>query len=257
MKKLLLLLLFCSFLSVEAQQSSRVRIGIEYGTYEMTGEIDDRWEFRQTKSRYSAQESYSGSENVIGEGEAHYAGLKSELSMGDNRLTLASGLRYTHINERISPSRDSQLYLYQPSEQGVELFRIYGMSESLGYLSIPLEADILLWGHLSNWQTYVKGGIQAGIKVHGHTGLDFVSKEMEKYEDEILAAAGKAPSNFFSNVYGSVGLRLILNNGIRLSIEGIFPPVFLTKNNFSLLTPQSFGGGQFMISAPVNLFSTK
>lgn len=257
MKKLLLLLLLCSFLSVEAQQSSRFRIGIEYGTFEMAGEIDDRWEFRQIKSRYPAHESYSGSENAIGEGEAHYAGLKSELSMWNDRLTLASGLRYTHINERISPSRSSQLYLFHPSKQGVELFRIYGMNESLGYVSIPLEADILLWGRLSNWQGYVKGGIQAGMKVHGNTGLDFVSKEMEKYEDEILSAAGKTPSDFFSNAYASIGLRLIFENGIRLSIEGVFPPVFLTKNNFSLFTSQSFGGVQFMISTPVNLFSTK
>lgn len=257
MKKLLLLLFFCSFLPVEAQQSSCFRIGIEYGTYEMAGEIDDRWEFRQIKKDYPTYDSYSGSENVIGEGEARYAGLKSELSMWDNRLTLASGLRYTRINEHISPARGSQLYLFHQSKQGVELFRLYGMKESLGYVSIPLEADILLWGRLSNWQTYVKGGIQAGIKVHGNTGLDFVSRGMEKYENEILSSVGKSPSDFFSYAYGGIGLRLILNNGTRLAIEGIFPPAYLSKGNFSLLDNQSFGGVQFLVSTPINLFSGK
>lgn len=257
MKKLSLLLFLCCFLSVEAQQSSRFRIGAEYGMFELAGEIDDRWEFRQIKKNYPTYDSYLGSENVIGKGEARYAGLKAELSMWDNRLTLASGLRYTHIDQEISPSISSQLYLFHQSEQGVELFRVSGMKESLGYIGIPLEADILLWGRLSNWQTYVKGGVYSGIKVRGSTGLDFVSRGMEKYEDEILSAIGESPSSFFSYAYAGIGLRLILNNGIRLAVEGVFPPVFLTKDNFTLLTNQSFGGVQFLISTPINLFSRK
>ena len=40
------------------------------------------------------------------------------------------------------------------------------MNESIGYLSIPLEADIILLGYYSNWQVYLKGGIQAGVKIH-------------------------------------------------------------------------------------------
>lgn len=257
MKRLLLLLLLSCVLSVEAQQSSGLRIGIEYGTYEMTGEIDDRWEFRYMKGHNTSPESYLGSENVIGTGEMRYAALKSELSIWGNRVTLASGLRYTHVSEEISPSKSYQLYLYHPSEQGIEFFRILGMSETLGYLSVPLEADILLWGRHSNWQGYVKGGIEAGTKIHSKTGLDFVSQEMKKYQEEILSTAGKSPSNLFVNTYGSLGLRLILNNGIRLSGEVSFPGVILSKNNFSLLDTKLYSGVRFMISTPISLFSTK
>ena len=230
MKKLLLLsfcAFLCSALAIEAQQqSSRFRIGVEYGIFELEGKIDDRWEFRQTKKNHPTHDSFSGNENVTGRGDARYTGLKSELSIWDNRVTLSSGLRYTLIKERISPSMNSQLYLFHPSTQGVELFRVHGMSESLGYVGIPLEADILLWGRLSNWQTYVKGGVQAGVKVYENTGLDFISKEMEKYKNDILSTAGKAPSDFFSYAYGSIGLRLILKHGTRLAIEGVFPPVY-------------------------------
>ena len=99
--------------------------------------------------------------------------------------------------------------------------------------------------------------LQAGVKIHGNTALDFVSKEMEQYMDEILIAAGKPPSNLFVNAYSSLGLRLILKNGTRLSIEGLFPPNYLTKDNFSLLIPASLGGDQLSVSLPVNFFSTK
>ncbi len=223
----------------------------------MAGEINDQWEFRQVKTRYVTQEDQTGSEHVKGEGEVYYAGLKSELSVWENRLTLTSGIRYSRVNERISPSWDAPLYLFHPSDQGIELFRVRGMNESLGYVGVPLEADFLLWGRLSNWQGYVKAGIQAGMKIHGKTTIDFASKEMEKYGDEIITAAGKAPSNFLLNTYGGLGLRLILNNGIRLSIEALFPQHFLTKDNFSLLASESYGGAQLSVSLPVNLFSMK
>ncbi|MDD4632542.1 MAG: hypothetical protein PHQ77_09880 [Proteiniphilum sp.] len=259
MRYLLLLILIFSFVHTGAQQQSqsRFRIGIEYGSYKMAGEINDQWEFRQVKTRYVTQEDQTGSEHVKGEGEVYYAGLKSELSVWENRLTLTSGIRYSRVNERISPSWDAPLYLFHPSDQGIELFRVRGMNESLGYVGVPLEADFLLWGRLSNWQGYVKAGIQAGMKIHGKTTIDFASKEMEKYGDEIITAAGKAPSNFLLNTYGGLGLRLILNNGIRLSIEALFPQHFLTKDNFSLLASESYGGAQLSVSLPVNLFSMK
>lgn len=259
MRYLLLLILIFSFVHTGAQQQSqsRFRIGIEYGSYKMAGEINDQWEFRQVKTRYVTQEDQTGSEHVKGEGEVYYAGLKSELSVWENRLTLTSGFRYSRVNERISPSWDAPLYLFHSSDQGIELFRVRGMNESIGYVGVPLEADFLLWGRLSNWQGYVKAGIQAGMKIHGKTTIDFASKEMEKYGDEIITAAGKAPSNFLLNTYGGLGLRLILNNGIRLSIEALFPQHFLTKDNFSLLASESYGGAQLSVSLPVNLFSMK
>jgi hypothetical protein len=259
MRYLLLLILIFSFVHTEAQQQSqsRFRIGIEYGSYKMAGKINDQWEFRQVKIRYATQEDQAGSEHVKGEGEVRYAGLKSELSVWENRLTLTSGLRYSRVNEQISPSRGAPLYLFHSSGQGIELFRVRGMNESIGYVGVPFEADFLLWGRLSNWQGYVKAGIQAGMKMHGKTTIDFASKEMEKYGDEIIAAAGKAPSNFFLNTYGGLGVRLILNSGVRLSIEALFPQNVLTKDNFSLLTSESYGGAQLSVSLPLNLFSTK
>jgi hypothetical protein len=196
MRDLLLLILIFPFVCTEAQQNSPLRIGVEYGSYKMAGEINNRWEFRLAKTPYTPQEDETGNEHVNGEGEVDYAGLKSELSVWGNRITFASGLRYTRVNQRISPTWDTPLYLYHPSSQGVELFRVRGMNESLGYIGVPLEADFLLWGRLSNWQGYVKSGIQAGLKIHGKTTLDFVSQEMphpsfrqHRWRDTLYAGA--------------------------------------------------------------------
>ena len=117
MRYLLLLILIFPFVYTEAQQQSQshFRIGIEYGSYKMAGKINDQWEFRQVKTRYVTQEDQTGSEHVKGEGEVYYAGLKSELSVWENRLTLTSGLRYSHVNEQISPSWGAPLYLFHPS----------------------------------------------------------------------------------------------------------------------------------------------
>lgn len=256
MKYILLLFLNCLFLTAKAQQFSGFHIGIEYGTSQMTGEIDERWEFRQTIDSYANYEGYDGSESAIGEGAIHYAGLKTTYSIWNDRLTFASGLRYVNIHERIFPGGSSpHLYLYQPSNEGIEFFRLYGIEESLGYGTIPFEVDLLLLGYMSNWQVYVKGGIQVGMKLHEKNELDFVSQEMREYENSILSNMNVAQNNFFSNANGSIGLRLILRNGTRLAIEGTSSSIFLTNNNLSLLTSQSLPGVHFMLTVPIHHFS--
>lgn len=257
MKSFVLILLLCSFTYSEAQQPSHIHIGFEYGSHEIKGRIGKRWEFRHPNIRYSRQTDLSGSERVTGKGNIHYAGVKSEFSIWDNRLTFTTGLRYTLINEQVSPQQGTFIYLFHPSSQGIELFRIKGMEERLGFAGIPLEADILLWGRCSNWQGYVKAGVQGGVKIHGETSLNFLSEEMEQHGDSIITTAGGAPSRFFLNSYAGLGLRLILQNGIRLSTEIILPPQYLTKGNLTLLTPEFLGGSRFSVSLPTRLFSLK
>ena len=239
---LLLLLLSCTFVETQAQlqPQSPFRIGIEYGSHEIRGKIDNRWEFRHPDIRYSRQTDLSGSERVSGKGNIHYAGVKSEFSVWDNRLTFTTGLRYTLINEQVSPQQGTFIYLFHPSSQGIELFRIKGMEERLGFAGIPLEADILLW-----------------VKIHGETSLNFLSEEMEQHGDAIISTAGAAPSRFFLNSYAGLGLRLILQNGIRLSAEITLPPHYLTKGNLTLLTPEFLGGSRFSVTIPTRLFSLK
>lgn len=257
MKNYLLLLLFlCSCFSIEAEEPCRLRIGLEMGGSEMMGEINDRWEFRKAWDRYSDYDSYYyGSENAVGEGSMFYARLKTELPLLKEWVTISSGLRYTHFNERIFTHSNSHLYLLHPSQQGIELFRINKIDESLGYLTVPLEADIALFGKIRRWHVFVKGGIQAGVKIHGKTQLDFVSKEMEKYASEILSAAGNAPSNFISSVYGGAGFRFIFDSQIRITLEHTFPHLYLSKNNFSLITPEEMVGFQASVTVPMNFFS--
>lgn len=72
MKKLVLILpfLFLFFLQqVEAQNRSRLYVGIECGFHDMRGNINDRWEFRGSENSFNSQESYFGDEYVKGEGD--------------------------------------------------------------------------------------------------------------------------------------------------------------------------------------------
>lgn len=255
---LLLLLVFCSCLPLKAKEPSKLRIGLEMGRSNLTGEVSDRWDFRKPWSRYSSYGSgYYGSVYATGEGNMFYTRLKAELPLLKNWVTLSSGLRYTHFNERISTYDNSPLYLFHPSQQGIELFRINKLSESLGYMTIPLETDITLFGKIRRWHVFLKGGIQAGVKVHGKTRLNFASSEMDKYESEILNAAGNTPSNFISSVYGSVGFRFVFDSQIRITLENTFPHLFLTKHNLSLISPEETIGIQASVTFPFNFFSKK
>lgn len=255
---LLLLLILCSCLSLKAKEPSKLRIGLEVGGSDIMGKVNDRWDFRKPWSRYPDYGSYYyGSANATGEGSMFYTRLKTELPLLKNWVTISSGLRYTRFNERIFTYDDSPLYLFHPSPQGIELFRVNELNESLGYVTVPLETDIALFGKIRRWHVFVKGGIQAGVKIHGKTRLDFASREMDKYESEILNAAGNTPSNFISSIYGSVGFRFIFDSQIRITLENTFPHLFLTKHNLSLISPEETVGLQASITFPFNFFSNK
>lgn len=243
----------------QRRPQSQFRVGFEYGNSQIAERIDSRWEIRQTVNDYSGDKNLYQGGNTKGDGYIKHVGLKTELSVWQERLTFTSGLRFTKVNERISPQENPPyLYLYVPSNMGLEFFRIKEMTESISYLSIPLEADILLLGYLSNWQTYAKAGIQAGVKVYEKTNLNFVSQEMQLYEKEILTTVGNKAGTFFSNVYYGLGIRLILENGTRFSFEVISPHHFISKNNFTLLKAESYGGIRLSATVPLNIiFSRK
>ncbi|RNC65200.1 hypothetical protein D7D25_08540 [Proteiniphilum sp. X52] len=245
-------------MSAKAQRDSQFHIGLESGGFALEGKIDDRWDFRQPTDYQPAYRYYHGSEKAYGEGTLFYVGIKPQLALWNDRITLASGVRYIHVQERItSGSKTYPLFLYSTSREGIDLFRVNGIDESLGYLTIPMEVNLAVIGNRHVWHIYVKGGVQAGMKIHGKTEIDFVSDKLDKYNDEVLAGIGKAPASFFSDVYTSIGVRFILRNAMRLSLD--FPAFhsILSKGNFSLLNSQTFPGMQVTISTPVNFFSTK
>ncbi len=257
MKRWLLPLLFlsASLLSLKAQYPTTIRVVAEYGFMNLSGKLNEHWEFRHTPQGYFNPD-YHGNEYATGEGRMHYAGLKVELPTWKSRVTLASGLRYTNVNQQVLPFNNmSHLYLYHPTGRGIDIYRLDEMNESIGYVSVPLEADIILLGYYSNWQVYLKGGIQAGVKVHAKSRIHFTSPSMQTYEDEVLAVAGKRPSAFFSNFYGSLGSRWTLTNGVRVAAEMVTPYLFLSKPNWSFLSSENFPGVQFSIAIPLQPFS--
>lgn len=259
MKHRLLLLLFlsASLLSLEAQHPTDIRVVAEYGFINLSGKMSGHWEFRHPPLGYFNPDNLEN-EYATGEGRMHYAGLKIELPTWKNRITLASGLRYTNVRQQVLPfANTSRLYLFHPAGRGIDIYRLDEMNESIGYMSIPLEADIIVLGYYSNWQVYVKGGIQAGVKIHETTRIHFTSPSMQTHEGEVLARIDKTPNTFYSNFYGSLGLRLILNNGIRVAAEMVMPYLFLSKPNWSFLSSETFPGIQFTVAVPLHPSSFK
>ncbi len=259
MKHWLLLLLFLSvsLLSLEAQHPTATRVVAEYGFMNLSGKMNGQWEFRHPTLGYFNTD-YHDNEYATGEGRIQYTGLKVELPAWKNRVTLASGLRYTNVSQQVLPfASTSRLYLYYHAGRGIDIYRLDDMSESIGYVSIPLEADIILLGYYSNWQVYVKGGIQAGVKVHEKSRIHFTSPNMQTHEDEVLAVIDKTPSAFYSNLYGSLGLRLTLNNGVRIATEMLMPYLFLSKPNWSFLSSETFPGIQLTVAIPLRPSSFK
>lgn len=121
------------------------------------------------------------------------------------------------------------------------------MYETLGYIGIPLEVEMASASDFRDFQIYIKGGIQAGLKIHGNSWIKSYEDDIT-HEYEIFATTGIKPSNFLSTIYGAIGFRSFEY----ISVELVSPHFFLSKNNLSLLIPQTHFGIQFIISYPVD-----
>lgn len=157
MKKnyILACLLFSFTIITKSQNTTPIRIGIEIGFAAIEGDVDSRWNIRQDLN------SYGGNLNRIGMRGAYNELLKTHLGVlptfyfMEGRVDISSGLRLTMFSGKIGSNKidDKQSYFFfrhsSPNDD-IEFYRIRKIDEKVHYLSIPLEASVVLLGHRSN-----------------------------------------------------------------------------------------------------------
>jgi len=245
--------------ALSAQDNVPLRIAVEAGGADWSGEPDTRWNIRQDVNSYGAN-LYADPVHAGSEGSFQYIGIKPEFTLWKGRVYVGTGLRFSTAYEflgNISEGEQSYFFLRRQGHEAVEFYRIRSIEETVNHLSVPLEISLVVLGYRSNWQLYVKAGSEIGMKVYGKTHIRFRNPEMNPYAQELLDDADIRLNRFYSTLYGTIGLRLTQRNGIRYSAEVIIPSRYLTKDNFSVVTPQEFSGAQFSISFPMQLFIGK
>ena len=251
MKKTGILLLSLLLIqSLFAQENHRILLGFDFGGGTVAGELSNNWSIRQDLSSYSDYGNFSS--GVRNESSIMYFSFKPELIIKQNRLSLLSGLRFTLFDSYLKGGiNDDYFFLrYKSASSGTEFARISTLSETVSYLSIPLELKYVPI-QISNVGFYAKVGTEAGVKLNSKKSIAFTSETMNEYSEEILNTNPTKINSMYSTIYGAFGVRWESLKGTQVNMEWVLPSQFLTKNNLSQITPEMYSGFQLSVMFPL------
>jgi hypothetical protein len=210
---LLALLPVSSLLAQDGQTSNHhnLKLAFEFGTSMMSNELVKPEQIRENHSSYYY---YRGDYNYdygfikdYSSMSTTYLGVKPEIFIYKNRIGIASGLRYTMTSVKLVSDRDN--FLWKVKEDGLNTgyVRIDDIREKTGLLSIPVEVRYFMNGREMPFQTYFKIGVSLNYRIHSEYQVNFSSKAMEKYNNQIQDLI---PENdtFSSFVFGAVGFKI-------------------------------------------------
>jgi len=247
MKKILSFLLLAfipvSVLFAQDKQMSKhnnLKLAIEFGANIMNGELVKPEQIRENRSAgyYYGDEYYNcgffSEHNLL---NTKYFGIKPEYFIFNNRIGLASGLRYTITSSDLISDRDN--FLWKIKEDGLvtDYVRIDEIRQKNHLLGIPLEIRFFANKRDLPFQHYFKIGASFNYLIYSEKHqVIFADYAMSKYENIVQ---NQMPKNneFSSFFYGAVGFKIgKYRHGSFApwgNIEFQFPYMLLTDNSFA------------------------
>lgn len=255
----LIILVLLVTLSVQSQETSNFTVGVECSSSSVFGSLNKKWSIRQDVGSYSnSYEGYSsGSINTTM--DISYIGVKPEFLFLNNKLGIASGLRFTNINSYVENGYGTGNYFYlryKSDAMGTEYTRVNNITEDNNYLGIPLELRFIPFQYTS-WGFYAKVGVDLNLKVSSKTSIDFTSESMKAYEQEVMSSVDTKTSTVYSSFYSSIGVKYGKKNHVTCNLDIFLPSYILTSNNSSLVVPEMYNGFQFTVQFPINRKNSK
>ena len=184
----------------------------------------------------------------------NYFGIKGEIRVLNNKLGLASGLRYTRMvsslgkNDYWTTRSDFLYLLYKQDGTTTEYLKIKDITQISNFLGIPLELRIYPYAeHFI--QLYYKIGTDLNLLLKGKTDVQFVNSNMQKNEGEVDRII-EDPWKFYASLHLAICFKIGKPDRPGVNIEACVPSVILSNNNSSFVTPYAGGGLQLNLRIP-------
>jgi len=226
-----------------------LKLAFEFGASYMETELAKPEQIRENRSAgyYYLDEYYNygffWEYNPINK---MYFGVKPEFFIFNNRIGIASGLRYTMITTKLNSDRDN--FLWKVNEDGLntDYVRIIDIVHKSHLFGLPLEIRYFPNNRELPFQHYFKIGTSFNFHIHSNNKVNFANKTMEKYDDLINSQLSE--NNLFSSfVFGGIGFKIgKYKEGKWIpwgNIEFHFPYLLLTKDSFTFVGKNDYFPG--------------
>jgi hypothetical protein len=254
MKFACLLSLLCFRFDISDAQAKRLQyIGVEMGSTFIQSEMSEMDFIRGDVPAY-----YMGynAKSLTSLSYKNFAGIKYEIFSVNDRLSILTGLRISHMvnsigkNNYWSNNVNYFYWLYRQDGTNTEYLLVKDIIQKSDYIGIPVEVKYFTGRRPRKMQLYVKVGTEMNYLVNTRTGIVFDNPAMNIYQKDLTAMVEK-PGKFFSSIYGGVGFKIGRDQKPSLSLEACGPYYIFTSKSAGLLHPIIGGGFQLNVQIPI------
>jgi hypothetical protein len=170
-----------------------------------------------------------------------YFGIKLETFLMNNRLGIATGLRFSQVSATFRPTHQGlfarrEPFLWRVKEEGLftEYVRLNSKTHTVNKLGIPLEIRIFPLSREMPFQHYFITGISFNYRVHSRYNIDFANDNMKVLYEDLLINQIPKSNEFSSFFYGGIGFKIGRTREDRWvpwgNFELLFPYLLLTES---------------------------
>lgn len=254
MKKLRFIFCFLaaiSFLSLQAQSpKKKFVISFNYGTKGLISELNENWPIRQDVSYYY---NYGNNARVNIMARLNYFGVSPEFFFLNNKLSVASGLRFTNLYSDITkPEYDNSEYFFlriKSDGSNTDYARVRTIKENVNFLGVPLEIKYIPFD-FDFISFYVKLSGELAYKINSATDIVFKEPEMEQYQSAVLSDLNVKTNPLYASIYASIGSTVRFSEKLFCSLDVFFPSFYTTEKNSGLVNITNISGVQISLTVP-------
>jgi hypothetical protein len=262
MKKATLVIVFLMFVlcfHAFPLRAQTIKLAAEFGYDAYFGDTKKPDKVRETQSAspYSDDFHYDfiGPEQII---NIVYLGLKSEFLFLNNRLGLATGLRFSQYFTNLDSDREYFLWRLRQEATYTDYVRIQDITQKSYYLGLPLEVRFFLNKRDRVFRPYVKIGAALNWRLHTSHAVNFHSQAMNRHEDQVSDGI-EPPRRFNAYLYPAIGFKVGRTSWFNFEFH--FPYLMLTPGSSSFFDDYpniGFGAGlQLSVQIPIGTNSSK
>ena len=258
---LLALLPVSSIFAQDEQKSNRhnLKFGIEFGMNILSCELAKPEQIRENHySHYYYRDEYYYDYGLWRDNSVlriFNFGLKPEFFVFNNRIGIASGLRFTYARSELVSDRND--FLWKLREEGLNTYyvQIKDIRQDNYLLTVPLEVRFFTYRRELPVQHYVKLGASFNYRIKADTKVNFSNQNLNKYNDVIKNQLPDIDNVFSSVVFVGTGIKIgRYREGKKIpwgNVE-VQIPVILTNNSFAFVGEYGIGGGlQLSFQVPI------
>ena len=241
-------------------QTHNLKLAFELGANVMSCELVKPEQIRENHySRYYYRDKYDydyGYVRDYSDLRTFHFGVKPEIFVFNNRIGIASGLRFTYAKSELVSNRND--FLWKLREEGLNTYyvQIKDIQQNNYLLGIPFEVRYFQNRRELPVQHYFKFGASFNFRIHQNTEVSFTKENMKKYNDEVQNQLPNADNFFSAFIFGAVGFKIGRYKEGKMvpwgNIDFQFPYFLITENSFAFAGTYGFGVGfQCSLQIPI------